>query len=116
MILRNSIRILLINESQQLLLMCSNDPNSRSLDGTSYGRVWFPIGGEIEEGETVLRAAERELFEETGLKASEVQFGPIVWFGEFQMILSNRPTHIHQQFIVAQTKNPPLSLSHLTEE
>lgn len=30
--------------------------------------TWLPIGGEIEEGETPLEAAQRELFEETGMK------------------------------------------------
>lgn len=28
---------------------------------------WLPVGGEVEQGETPLQAAERELFEETGL-------------------------------------------------
>jgi ADP-ribose pyrophosphatase YjhB (NUDIX family) len=30
--------------------------------------TWLPVGGELHEGETPLEAAQRELFEETGLK------------------------------------------------
>jgi 8-oxo-dGTP diphosphatase len=30
--------------------------------------TWLPVGGEIEPGETPLEAAQRELFEETGLR------------------------------------------------
>ena len=32
--------------------------------------TWLPLGGEIEEGETPLEAAARELYEESGLTAS----------------------------------------------
>jgi 8-oxo-dGTP pyrophosphatase MutT (NUDIX family) len=35
-------------------------------------KLWLPIGGEMEPGETPLEAAQRELMEETGLTASFV--------------------------------------------
>lgn len=113
--IRNSIKILLINPEKQLLLMCAEDPKTRSKDGSYYGRFWFPVGGQIEASETALQAATRELFEETGLQEHEVTFGPIVWFGEFEMILSGTLTRLKQQFIVAHTHQKSTSLQYLTE-
>ena len=83
---RNSIKVLILNERQELLLMCADDPKTTSKDGKYHGQFWFPVGGEINPKESIEEAARREIYEETGLR--EVEFGPIVWFGEFDLILA----------------------------
>ncbi|NGX54553.1 MAG: RNA pyrophosphohydrolase [Chlamydiae bacterium] len=113
---RNSINLLLLNEKKQLLLMCADDPTTTTVDGKYHGRFWFPIGGKIEPGESLEEAALRELFEETGLAPEEVELGPIVWFGEFDLVLSGTPTRLKQRFIVAKTRQNSVSLSNLTQE
>ena len=106
----NSVRILLLHQNQELLLMCAEDPTTGTIEGKTHPRFWFTIGGKIEEGEDILTAATRELWEETGLQSHEVHFGPVVWYGRFPMILNGNPTDMQQQFIIAHTTNRQVQL------
>ena len=112
---RDSIKIILLNEADDLLLMQIDDPRTKEIGGDYKGPFWNMVGGEIEAGESVLEAAARELFEETGISEKDVQFGPVVWFDEYDLILYGTPTHIKQQFIAARTKQKTLSLANLTD-
>ncbi|HWT22746.1 MAG TPA: NUDIX domain-containing protein [Solirubrobacteraceae bacterium] len=67
---RDSVRVLLLDECDRLLLFRGEQPDS----GTAF---WFPPGGGLEPGEDVRAAAEREVREETGLAG--VPLGPEVW-------------------------------------
>ncbi|MEC8064372.1 MAG: NUDIX domain-containing protein [Pseudomonadota bacterium] len=109
-----SVRILLLNDTNELLLVCAEDPTTGSKDGKVLPCFWFTIGGQIESGETLLAAAQRELYEEAGLEKDDIVFGPIVWYGEYEMILSGVLTRMQQQFIVAHTNNSNVSLHNLT--
>ena len=100
-VIETSIRIILINSNKEILLMCADDESTKSRDGIYYGKFWFLIGGKVDDNESLLEAAKRELFEETGIPAEKVVFGPIVWYGEFKMFLSGILKHIDQKFIVA---------------
>lgn len=110
----HSVRILLINESNEILLMSADDPSTTSADGTYRGRFWFLIGGEIEPQETLEQAAIRELYEETGLIQQDIVLGPVVWYGAFDLVLSGKLRHLKQRFIVAKTKNSDVHLENLT--
>ncbi len=70
----------------------------------------------MEDGESLQETAIRELFEETGLTPEEVELGPIVWFGEFELVLSGTPTRLKQRFMVATTRQNNISLANLTQE
>lgn len=113
---RQNIRIILLNDINELLLMCIDDSKIKSIRGKYKGRFWTPIGGQIEANETVLEAAEREVFEETGISREDIEFGPVIWFGEFDLILYGKPTHMKQKFIVARTKQKTISLNNLTQD
>jgi 8-oxo-dGTP pyrophosphatase MutT (NUDIX family) len=113
---RQSVKIILLNDADELLLMCMDDPETKSIGGEYNGHFWTLIGGQIEAGETIEEAAIREIFEETGIKREDIDFGPVVWFGEFDLQLHNILTHIKQRFIVARTKRSTFSLGNLTRE
>jgi ADP-ribose pyrophosphatase YjhB (NUDIX family) len=112
--LRRTVRIVLLNEADELLLMCMDDPEIRSIGSLYGGHFWTLIGGEIEVNETLLDAAARELFEETDIGPHDVEFGPVVWQGDLDLILHGVPAHIEQQFIVARTLEKTTSLANLT--
>ena len=59
---RPAVRILLLDESDRLLLFRATNPDTGQ-------RFWLSPGGGIEPGEDVAAAARRELFEETGYRA-----------------------------------------------
>ena len=113
---RNSIKTLLLNSKNELLLVCTEDPKTTSIDGKSHKRFWSCIGGEMEQGETSQQALLREIEEETGITPDKIKLGPLVWFGEFDLMLSGTLTHIKQQFIVAHTTQNDFHLNNLTEE
>jgi 8-oxo-dGTP pyrophosphatase MutT (NUDIX family) len=68
--LRHAVRVLLLDERDQVLLFRGEEPET----GRAF---WFPAGGGLEEGEDVHSAAVREVTEETGL--ADVALGPEVW-------------------------------------
>jgi len=67
---RHSVRVLLLDEDDRLLLFRGEDPET----GAPF---WFPAGGGVGDGEDVFTAAARELAEETGLV--DVPLGSEVW-------------------------------------
>ncbi|MCO8273466.1 NUDIX hydrolase [Actinoplanes sp. TRM 88003] len=62
---RPAVRVICFDADGRVLLMNWRDPH----DGA---RLWEPPGGGIEEGETPLETARRELAEETGLDPARV--------------------------------------------
>jgi 8-oxo-dGTP pyrophosphatase MutT (NUDIX family) len=68
---RRSAKVLLLDPDGRVLLFKGVDPAQ-----PSQAAIWFPVGGGIDQGETVEEAAVREVKEETGLLVSDL--GPVV--------------------------------------
>ena len=69
--IRRTARVLVIDESDRVLLLRTQLPHRKELS------VWLTPGGGLKPGETHEEAALRELWEETGLTG--VDLGPWVW-------------------------------------
>jgi len=70
-------RVLLLDQAGRALLFYTR------ADVATNPTRWLTPGGHLEAGETHLRAAARELFEETGLVVSEAQLGSQFWSQDF---------------------------------
>ncbi|WIM88496.1 NUDIX hydrolase [Candidatus Mycobacterium wuenschmannii] len=71
---RTSARVVLLDETGAVLLLCGSDPAAIG----PASRWWFTVGGQVADGESLAQAAARELGEETGLRVDPVDMiGPI---------------------------------------
>lgn len=77
---RETARVLLFAKTGEMLMIFTHwDP------GTGLPPRWLTPGGGIDDSESVLEAAVRELHEETGLKVEPTDLGDLVHRIEFQL-------------------------------
>lgn len=74
---RLTSRVLLFDRESRVLLFLTTAPDSSGV------ARWITPGGGVDDGETHAEAAERELFEETGLTG--VDLGAPVWSHDFDV-------------------------------
>ena len=90
---RPTVRVLLLDRDGRILLMKGRLP------GMPGQGAWFTVGGKVEEGESYLEAATREIAEETGILDAEL--GPVVWLREGVLGIPH-PTRFVEQYVVAR--------------
>jgi len=112
--IRETVRVLLFDPQNRLLLIKVSDPSVND-PGKPWLRspFWVTPGGRIEAGEDVFTAAHREIAEETGLAT---MLGPMVWRGEQVLIIKNEPTLLREAFVVARSPQAALRNQRWTAE
>ncbi|MCU4401312.1 NUDIX domain-containing protein [Acinetobacter pittii] len=109
--IRKSSRLLVLNESHQILLFQFTHTND-ALAGQSY---WATVGGGLEEGETFEQAAYRELYEELGVVRQNV--GTHVATRNFEMMLPSAEIVISEErLFIVFIKNEELNTANWTEQ
>ena len=115
-IIRKTVRVLLLNSENELLLMCIETSDLATLEGKQYERFWCTIGGAIENEESIEQAALREIYEESGIASREVTLGCPVWYGSVDLLFKGRLTRFEETYIVARTHQRNVALYAPTQE
>jgi 8-oxo-dGTP pyrophosphatase MutT (NUDIX family) len=86
-----TVKLLLLDERDRVLLIRSVDPSS----GTE---CWYPVGGGVMKGKSLQDAALREAHEETGLSA--LPAGAPVWTREHTYEYDGRTVEVHEDWLL----------------
>lgn len=103
---RMTVKLLLLDEQDRVLLIHSTDP-------ISGAQCWYPVGGGVETGESLQQAAQREAHEETGLTTLPV--GTPVWTRQHTYEYDGRTVDVHEDWLLHKIKHFEPSPAGLTE-
>jgi 8-oxo-dGTP pyrophosphatase MutT (NUDIX family) len=95
---RAAARVLLLSDQDRLLLLRAHD----SLGGHSW---WVAPGGGLQPGESFETAAQRELYEETGLF---LPIGPWVWTRRHVFTWEGRRHDQYERYFVVHAEERPV--------
>jgi 8-oxo-dGTP pyrophosphatase MutT (NUDIX family) len=102
---RLTVRLVLLSPADRLLLLKFD---------TSRFTAWCTTGGGVDDGESLIEAARRELWEETG--HVDADFGPVVWRRQHDLVLDGEPRRMSEHYFLVRARNETLSDANWTED
>jgi 8-oxo-dGTP pyrophosphatase MutT (NUDIX family) len=97
---RVAARVLLVDPAQRLLLFQGFDPH------VPEESFWFTAGGGLEPGEALLAGAQRELYEETGLRLPPGRLVGPVWLRRVRFTFEGVEYNSDEWFFLAALTDP----------
>ena len=96
MVPRPTVKLLLLDEENRVLLVHARDPATGQ-------ESWYPVGGGVESGESLQQAAAREAYEETGLHG--LPAGKHVWVRDHTYRFDGRLTEVHEDWLIHSVRH-----------
>jgi 8-oxo-dGTP pyrophosphatase MutT (NUDIX family) len=112
---RTSARVVLLDESGAVLLLCGSDPANPAFRDGAAPRWWFTVGGEVGSGERLAEAAARELAEETGLRVAPADMIGPVWRRDEVFEFNGSLIESEEFYLVHRTRRFDPSVADRTE-
>ena len=112
--IRQSARLVVLDNAHRVLLFQSEDAIGLDPTQPHLTLYWATPGGGLELGETFEQAAQRELWEETGIR--EVHIGPWIWTRERELILHGEKRRSYERYFLCHVLTTDVNLTNLTEE
>jgi 8-oxo-dGTP pyrophosphatase MutT (NUDIX family) len=96
---RRAARVILLDAASRVLLLHGHDP------ARPEHRYWFTVGGGLDPGESMARAAARELAEETGLRIDPGGLGAPVWHDTTEFGFDGHRYRQEQDFFLVRVES-----------
>lgn len=110
---RPTARLIVLGVDDRVLLFRYEDPTPLDPRRPELLTYWVTPGGRLEPGETYEQAGVRELWEETGVRVSEI--GPWVWSREKVLHFPDGPLLFHERYYVVRAPSAAVSIENMEE-
>lgn len=112
---RHTVRALLFNPAGEVLLFkYRNDPNIHAVGQPPLNSdYWGTVGGGIDDGEDIMDALRREIFEEAG--HTDITVGPQVFHRKVDLVFYGGILHVDEKYFIAHTTATDISTENHTQ-
>lgn len=112
---RHTVRALLFNPAGDMLLFkYRNDPNIHAVGHAPLNSdYWGTVGGGIDDGEDIMDALRREIFEEAG--HTDIKIGPQVFHRKVDLVFYGGLLHVDEKYFIAHTATTDISTENHTQ-